>query len=257
MIVFTNDKELLFCDGEICQIFKKGRWIFHSKLNASRIFGASMVTLANGIYVFGSNPRYGNYHLSSEFLPNGSKIWEKGPNIPEPGFECGSAVAISDIEVVLTGGLDHGYGKGDGRTMMKYNTNTNEWTILKDLKVARRDHSAIFYNGKIILTGGYWHNGMVDTENVLDSTEIYHLDKECSEMGGNLNIRRQKFGLSVIKKNNSSKLIAFGGLSVPQSPNAYVRNIFLSSIEEWNDEEKKWEVSQLKLKEPKYEFGFC
>ena len=61
----------------------------------------------------------------------------------------------------------------------------------------------------------------------------------------------------LVYKKSSSKLIAFGGISVPQSPDAVVRNILLSSIEEWNDEEKKWEVSQLKLKEPKYEFGFC
>ena len=44
----------------------------------------------------------------------------KGPNIPEPGFEEGSAVVISATEVVLTGGSNH----GNGRTMMKYNTNT-------------------------------------------------------------------------------------------------------------------------------------
>ena len=90
---------------------------------------------------------------------------------------------------------------------------------------------------------------------VLDLTEIYDIKKECSEMGGNLNIRRQNFGLGIIKKNNSSKLIAFGGRSASHAPD--VRNCLLSSIEEWNDKEKKWEVSKLDLKEPNHHFGFC
>ena len=194
------------------------------------------------------------HRLISEFLPNGSTVWVKGPNIPEPGFEEGSAVVISATEVVLTGGSNH----GNGRTMMKYNTNTQEWKILPELKVARAKHCAIFHNGTIILTGGHWYNhndGMNDPRNIMDSTEIYHLDKECSEMGGNLKIRRQNFGLGIIKKNNSSKLIAFGGRSASHAPD--VRNCLLSSVEEWNDKEKKWEVSHLKLKEPKQEFGFC
>ena len=117
MTTLTNDKELLFCDGKICQIFQNSKWIVHSELIEERFFGPAMVTLANGIYVFGGNQNSKNCHLTSEFLPNGSKVWVKGPNIPEPGFQEGSAVVISDTEVVLTGGLDCG-----GKRVMKYST---------------------------------------------------------------------------------------------------------------------------------------
>ena len=54
------------------------------------------------------------HRLTSEFLPNGSTVWVKGPNIPEPGFEEGSVVVISETEVVLTGGIGCG-----GKRIMK------------------------------------------------------------------------------------------------------------------------------------------
>ena len=187
------------------------------------------------------------HQLTSDFLPNGSTVWEKGPNIPEPGFQVGSAVVISDTEVVLTGGIGCG-----GKRIMKYNTITNEWQNLKDLRVARRFHSAIFFNGKIILTGGYRYvpgDWKTVPSTVLDLTEIYDIEKECSEMAGNLNIKRQDHGIGIIKKNGKSTVIAYGGISSDGES--------LSSIEEWNDKEKKWVVSQLTTKEPKHTFGFC
>ena len=84
---------------------------------------------------------------------------------------------------------------------------------------------------------------------VLDSTEIYDLDKQSSEMGGNLNIKQQDHGIGIIKKNGKSTVIVYGGMSSDGES--------LSSIEEWNDKEKKWVVSQMTLKEPKHTFGFC
>ena len=150
-------------------------------------------------------------------------------------------MVISETEVVLT---------GCGKKIMKYNSMTNEWQILKDLQVARRYHSAIFFNGKIILTGGYVPGDWKTVPGtVLDSTEIYDLEKECSEMGGNLNIKRHDHGIGIIKKNGKSTVIVYGGRSSDGES--------LSSIEEWNDKEKKWVVSPLKLKEPKHTFGFC
>ena len=110
LTTLTNAKELFFCDGKICQIFQKSKWIVHSELNEYRYWGSALVTLANGIYIFGGN----SHEMTSEFLPNGSKTWVKGPNIPEPGFEEGSAVVISETEVVLTGGIGCG-----GKRIMK------------------------------------------------------------------------------------------------------------------------------------------
>ena len=78
LVVLTNDKELFFCDSKICQIFHKGRWVFHSKLNRSRLFGASMVTLANGIYVFGSNPRCYDNHYQN-FYQMEAKFGRRAP----------------------------------------------------------------------------------------------------------------------------------------------------------------------------------
>ena len=91
---------------------------------------------------------------------------------------------------------------------------TNEWQILKDLKVARRYHSAIFFNGRIILTGGYVPGDWKTVPGtVLNLTEIYDVEKEGSEMGGNLNIKRQDHGIGIIKKNGKSTVIVYGGMS--------------------------------------------
>ena len=59
--------------------------------------------------------------------------------------------------------------------------------------------------------------------------------------------------MGLIQIKGKSVLIAFGGCKIDASG----KRELLSSIEEWNEEEEKWVLSEMTLSEAKEEFGYC
>ena len=252
MMSYTDAKELLVSDGKSCQIFQNGQWKYHSELLERRYSGGLMITMPNGVYIFGSRSGGEETYImkSSVFLPNGKSIWQKGPEIPGPGFASGHGVAISPTELVLTGGT---YSP---LRVLKYNIVTNQWTHLKNLKVGREFHASVFYNGNIFVAGGSTirtdSNGFTVSKRS-NSTEIYCPMSETSKMGGNMNRHRKYFEIGILHNNDGvAKMLAIGG-----GTDEYISIKGTSSIEVWDDKEEKWVMSHRELSLPRYSFSLC
>ena len=94
IFVAMNNHGQLIAGGGIsteCWILQNRKWVHHSFLNAEiKRNYPTAVSMSNGIYLFGllSN-RCGtvkrvkpNEEPICEFLPNGSNVWDEGPQIP-------------------------------------------------------------------------------------------------------------------------------------------------------------------------------
>ena len=255
-MVMTNNKEPMVIGGtidanvptKVCYILKNGQWTIHSVLPEFRIY-SSAITMPQGIYVFGGRkipfPNPVVIHKTSfdtsNFLPNGSTEWQDGPKLTFPGNHCGHAVAISDDEILFTGGTGLNVLR-----LMKYKISTNKWTHSL-LNKKRWHHSSAVYGDYVIICGGTDF-----THTTLDSTEIYCISNGTLRLAGNLNFARRGHGMGIINVNGESKLIAFGG-------RGFFNNIvtYLSSVEEWNTETESWTVSNLTLSEPRWSFSYC
>ena len=147
-MILTNEKKLLICGGynneQNCLIFKENNWLKHSFLIEPRKH-ASTVTMPIGTFIFGgdSSPN------TSEFLPNGSKSWKIGPDIPGKGLNSGCGLRISNHELLLIGGY---WSK---RKIIKYNTKSGIWTEISGLQEGRFGQACAVFEGKIFISGGY------------------------------------------------------------------------------------------------------
>ena len=82
--------------------------------------------MPDGVYIFGG---YEWYSIeTSDFLPKFSNIWEAGPEIPGNGIAYGCGVKISNTEIVLIGG--NAFGSASRNLVIKYNTQTKEWSTM-------------------------------------------------------------------------------------------------------------------------------
>ena len=266
-LVLTNDFKIMSCGGSIanddfdnrqkCFILEKENWVHHSTLSKARC-SAIAITMPDGIYVFGG---CGVNSTTSEFLPNGSKVWEQGPEIPEPGLWDTSGIKVSDEELLIIGGQACLFQPALSR-IMKYNIVTKAWTILDDLNLGRESHACAILGDKVIVCGGM--NFDYQGGGYLSSTEVISISgKHLPRKVGDLNNPRCKHGMAITRIDDEIKLIAFGGHLRDWTKWASLKKqdwnesaTYLDSIEVWNDVTETWEISDLKLKEKKFEFGF-
>ena len=266
-LVLTNDFKIMSCGGSIsadeednrqkCFLLEKEKWVYHSTLSKARC-SAIAITMPDGIYVFGG---CGIHSTTSEFLPNGSKIWEKGPEIPDPGLWDACGIKVSDEELLIIGGHPCRFQPAMSR-ILKYNIMTKAWTILDDLNIGRESHTCALLGDKVIVCGGT--NFDYPGGGYLASTEVISISgKHPPRKVGDLNNPRCKHGMALTRINDEVKLIAFGGHLRDWTKWASMNKedwndsaTYLDSIEIWNDQNETWEVSDLKLKEKKFEFGF-
>ena len=243
-------------------ILQGTKWVHHSTPLQLRYRPIS-ICMPNGIYVFGgkkivtTGTNLGGISClsSSEFLANGTSTWQNGPKLPERAefMDGGHGVAISETELVLMGGFVTTYQKHDeteektyfdgyaSNQIWKFNTITEEWHLIGNLKVARINHKAAYLNGKVIVSGGM---SIHDLE-AMDSTEIFdphHIDVVPNILG-NLNVPRYKHGIGTILENGIHKIIVFGGFGGENNPE------HLDSIEQWDSEKKEWKLLKQKLSE--------
>ena len=246
------DKEIEIRSKE-CFVLEGTKWIGHSTLLEPRSNSIS-ICMPNGIYVFGGmgkNPENDDL-FSSEFLATGTSSWKIGPNLPSGAdfLHRGRGVAISETEMVLMGGYvitekwkDETWK--DGRVAMrghaskkiwKFNTVTEEWKLIGNLKVARYLHQAVFIEGNIIVSGGRTEDSVGSS-----STEIFNPHQVNFEplVVNDLNVPREYHLMGKISKHGIPTVIAFGGY------NSEHRH--LDSIEQWDKEKRKWELLEMKL----------
>ena len=253
-MAITNNNELLVAGGstfaskgsKICYVYKRNSWFLLSKLNDFRLY-SSMITMPNGVYIFGGTKHPSPKEVTpenaslrtSEFLPNSSGEWQSGPKIPLHGLHGASGVAISNDEILLSGGRDF------SNRILVFKISTNSW-YTTNLIYGRWTHASIVYKDNVIICGGWSETH----KTVFGSTEILSLLDGCKKIGGNLNVRRRGHGMGLINFEGTTKLVAFGGQNDKDGP--------LSSIEEWNETTQKWEMSNLTLPGPKrWAFTFC
>ena len=250
MLAKLNGNELIAIIGRNCKVFKDCRWKPHSKLPFMRHFGAIAITMVNGIYVLGGTPS----PTTSEFLPNGSDKWERGPNIPEPGFLCGHGCVISNDEFILTG------GKGCHKRVIKFNTTLNLWSILEDLQIPRVHHRSVFFQDKLLLCGGVqpkFENGL-ESFYLRPPTEVISLEDGTSTVYECMKELRDGFGLAVVLWTGVPKVIAFGGtVRSERVYSHYSGEEITTSVEEWDESQCQWKLSRKKVLHNTYEFAFC
>ena len=253
------------------------KWTYHSTLTSVRDFSVA-ITMKDGVYIFGgwSNP------LTSDFLPNGSKNWMKGPEIPKDlKYNCGeydefcviAGHKISNEDLVRVGlGQHH-------EIAAKYNINTKKWERTT-LLIPRHGHSCNYLNGKIIISGGYaWkpipgqqcqfsQMYFVDTEIICPNTwmsrrvddSTFNEDFQCGGRPLRSGWTRATHGTALMTIGNRIRLIAFGGSIIDTDTRSGISNygtkLFLDSCKLWDEETAKWVDSDLKLSQGRKEIRY-
>merc|ERR550519_1104218 len=214
----TGDGLLLTCSGYgdlTCLSLdpESQSWQEHSVLDTERYFAAS-VSLPEGLYILGSGEEGEVSESTSSFLPTGATDWEAGPPLPGPGAGSGCAVAISDYQFLLIGGLP------STKQVVEYDTRTGNWTQWPELAEHRYYHSCAKLGENIIIAGGF-------DGDYLATTSILNISSQEERAGGDINTARIYFGLEYL----GGKLLAFGGENT---------GTFLDTVEEWDEAEEQW-----------------
>ena len=144
----------------------------------------------------------------------------------------------SEQEILLIGNRNRSFD----RRILKFDVENQTFEELTaKLSIERFGHRCAFVPGtkKIIITGGYdyTHSMMIP----LASTEILDLENESVTLGNPMNIRRAAHGIGILTVNDEDKLAVFGSND---------------SVETFNTKTQKWEMSDIKLSQERYGFGF-
>lgn len=237
-----------------CLVYMNKKWVHHSTLNSPKYFSIA-ITMPNGIYVFGQKS-YSGTETTAEFLGNGETQWkELKTNIPSPGLLFSDGVAISDEEIIFTGGKSLNNIQMWER-ITRYNVKMNAWLLGGRLIVPRWSHRSFVFKNKVIVCGGFNCRLADDftgiqTE-VLSSTEIISIPPTEVRRGGNLNEARFYHRMGILEIKGVPTLAAFGGRSDMSDTEKW-----LSSVELWDDTNERWIMSELSLPGPGYTFASC
>ena len=158
--------------------------------------------------------------------------------IPERGFSSGCAIAVkTGQEIWLIGGWT------TERRILSFNVNDHTFQVLPlQLNMGRQGHKCAFIpnTNKIMITGGY-------SDGYVDSTEILDIEDGSVTMASPMNSKRVAHGIGIITLNGEDRLAVVGGSDGRTQ---------LDSVELYNTQTEKWEMSDLKLSEPKLGSSF-
>ena len=220
-----------------CLQLDHGTWKDHSAFNEDR-FWHSVVTTKTAIFTFGGMGSPKTY----EYLPKGSTTWLLGKTEMPESFCFKGAIAVkSASEIWLIGA-----GYRTNRKILSFNVNDHTFQLLPTQLIEERDsyRCALIPNtNKIMVTGGLYDNGGVSY-----STEIIDTEDGSVIRASRMNFRRSIHGMGVITNNGEDRLAVFGGRDELND---------LDSIELYNAKTKEWEITSMKLSEPKSYFGFA
>ena len=220
-----------------CFQFDQGLWKEHSIRREKRISHSTVIT-QTAIFLFGGED---NWRTTYEYLLKDSTQWLMGKTkIPE-GFINGYAIEIkSRQEIWLIGGCE------TGKRILSFNVNDHTFQELPfHLNEMRVGHRCAFIpnTNKIMVTGGQ----LPGKTKLFNSTEILDTEDGSVSMASPLKHKRVDHGIATITINGEERLAVFGGISGTKR---------LDSVELYNIHTKKWETSEIKLKEPRSHFSF-
>ena len=236
----AHNGKILLCGGwwrksvnVKCLQLDHNTWKEHSTINRERAWHSAVTTQA-ATFVFGG------YYTSKtyEYLPIDSTEWIKGRTEIPGGFAKGFAIAVkSEQEIWLIGGWR------TEKRILSFDVNDHTFKILPfQLNVGRRGHScALIPNtNQIMITGG-------DSDGFQDSTEALNTQDGSVTMASLMNSKRFAHGMGVVTINGENRVAVFGGHDGKNE---------LDSIEFYDTHTEKWEMTEFKLSEAKYGFGF-
>ena len=238
-----------------CLVYKNKEWVHHSTLNSPK-YHAITINMPDGIYVFGQTT-FADTRTTAEFLGCNEHQWkELDTNIPTPGLLLSDGVAISDEEIIFTGGKDINLSLS--HRISRFNVKMNDWTLDGNMFEIRWCHKSFVFNDKVIVCGGYNYSMSFDPDSndflqfgpkVLNSTEIITVPRTEVRRGGNLNEARFNHRMGILVIQGVPTLAAFGGWSG--------ENTWISSVELWDDSNECWIMSEMSLPEFRYAFASC
>ena len=212
-------------------MYENDAWKEHSTLHEDRR-SASAVTTADGTYIFGGYDSKETF----EFLPKNSKTWKDGQTKIPDGIYPGCAVEVLDKqEILLIGGFET-YTR-----ILKFDIETQDFKVMNVSLIKERwGHAcaSLPNTNLVVVTGG------LDSLLNRDATsEIINIDDNTITLGNPMNANRFGHGMAVITIDNEDQLVVFGDYDG-------------DSVETLNPRNRKWEVSDMKSKETKYNFGY-
>ena len=198
-----------------------------------------VVTTRAGQYVFGGEFR-GDFgddsDTSYEYLPTGSKNWTIVRSSIPGGYDYGFNIASkSGKEVWLIGGLC------TENRILQFNIVDQTFEELPTQLIVSRERPRCAFipnTNKIMITGGYDD----------DSTEIFDPEEGTVTLAGKLNSKRSSHGIGILTINGQDKLAVFGGSDDHHN--------VLRSVELYDYQNDKWEISYIKLPKATSNFGF-
>ena len=244
--MILHNGKILFCGGsrnsEKCLQLDDGTWKEHSTFNVGRFGGHSVVSTNVATFVFGGDNILPLSEKTYEYLPKDSNTWIMGKTEIPGGFMHGYAIAVkSEKEIWLIGGIRFGTEK----RILSFDVKNHTFKVMPfELTEQRRLHCCAFLpnTNKLMITGGIDSN----------STEIIDVENGSVTKAAPMNCGlRMSHGMGIVTINGINRLIVFGGRN-ELSPKVYVHD----NVELYNTETEKWETTSIKLKEPKYDFGF-
>lgn len=251
--MFQHGMDIIICGGlnneRECFKLEKGTWTHFNQLIRRRRY-AMTVSMQHGTIVFGGY----DSPSTTEILKHNQSSWLLDENMENSLLHvntCG--IQISQDELVIIGGYDNlDYNHFQTKRIVKVNITSSEWLLSElSLSVGRYEHSCVYFDSKIIITGGF-----NEYNDVTSSTEIIDIDSNGSLMSpreaGNLNIERYDHGMGIVNLEQGPTVIAFGGI--------YYNGIYrhLDSVEIWDAQTETWNISSnLILSEPKSGFGYA
>ena len=237
-----HNGSILICGGEskdkskVCLQLNSGIWTDHSTLNEKRVWH-SVASTPIATFIFGGMYSFQTY----EYLPKNSTTWHMGKTeIPGIGFFNASAVASKCGQKIWLIG-----GSVTEKTILKFNVNDQTFhEMTTQLNVERYKHRCCFIpkTNLIMITGGVGNDYLG-----INSTEIYNTEDGSITMASPMNIKRFGHGIGVITINGEDMLAVIGGFDGIRS---------LDSVELYNTETTKWEITNIKLNGGNYNFGF-
>ena len=241
MSMVLHDGIILIFGGlndKSCLQLSSGVWKKHSTLNEERYHLPSVVATPTATFVFGGGLTSSTTY---EYLPKNSTTWHMGKTeIPGIGFFNASAVASKCGQKIWLIG-----GSVTEKTILKFNVNDQTFhEMTTQLNVERFKHRCCFIpkTNQIMITGGVGNDYLG-----INSTEIYNTEDGSITMASPMNIKRFGHGIGVITINGEDMLAVIGGFDGIRS---------LDSVELYNTETTKWEITNIKLNGGNYNFGF-
>lgn len=129
------------------------------------------------------------------------KTWKRAPAMPTAREHLGSAVVAGKLYVVA----GRAVGKGNFRTLERYDPKTRRWTKLADLLRDRGGNAAATVNGRVVAVGGEEAAGTIGL------TEYY--DRKTNRWTRVADMRTARHGLGVV--GYRGRVYALQGGAVP------------------------------------------